>query len=195
MRIIPMIYRHRFGLFFSCLMASFFYSWNAFAVPMMEENSDKHHKHAPVPQSNDEQEDNPSLKDDTNPTQSLFNAINAGRLNEAKDALNRGADLRAKNVLGQTPLDMSIDLNRDRITFLLLSMRGYDNSPQSLMTSTTSTSSKHSGIDMKNGKGHLSVHGKSNKHIYTKNQTQQPRYGSDNGVAKPEIGFLGFGPS
>ena len=58
------------------------------------------------------------------PNDALFDAINRGDLGAAKDALNRGAQLDAKNVLGQTPTDAAIDLSRNDITFLLLSMRG-----------------------------------------------------------------------
>jgi hypothetical protein len=58
-----------------------------------------------------------------NPTAALFDAINRDDLAAARDALNRGAEMRAHNVLGMTPLQLSIDLGRNDITFLLLSMR------------------------------------------------------------------------
>ena len=58
------------------------------------------------------------------PNDALFDAINRGDLVAAKDAVSRGAQLEAHNVLGQTPTDAAIDLNRNDITFLLLSMRG-----------------------------------------------------------------------
>ena len=54
---------------------------------------------------------------DVNPNAALFDAINRGDLAGAKDALSRGADLQAVNILGQKPLDMAIDLNRNDITF------------------------------------------------------------------------------
>ena len=60
---------------------------------------------------------------DLDPNAALFDAIDRGDISSARDALGRGADLSAKNVLGQTPIDMSIDLSRNDITFLLLSMR------------------------------------------------------------------------
>ncbi len=63
---------------------------------------------------------------DLPPTEALFDAINRGDEGTARDALNRGADLNGRNVLGQTPLDLSIDLGRNKITFLLLSMRAGD---------------------------------------------------------------------
>ncbi len=58
------------------------------------------------------------------PNDALFDSITRGDLAAAKDAVSRGAQLDAKNVLGQTPTDAAIDLNRNDITFLLLSMRG-----------------------------------------------------------------------
>jgi hypothetical protein len=60
---------------------------------------------------------------DLPPTEALFDAINRGDLIAARDALSRGADLNGTNVLGMTPLDQSIDLSRNDITFLLISLR------------------------------------------------------------------------
>jgi hypothetical protein len=60
---------------------------------------------------------------DLQPNDALFDAINRGDLAAARDAVNRGADLNARNVLGMTPLDLSIDLGRNNISFLLLSLR------------------------------------------------------------------------
>jgi hypothetical protein len=59
-----------------------------------------------------------------NPTAALFDAINRDDIAAARDALNRGAELQAHNVLGMSPLQLSIDLGRNDITFLLLSERG-----------------------------------------------------------------------
>ena len=61
---------------------------------------------------------------DMQPNDALFDAINRGDLPVVKDALARGADLTSSNVLGLTPLELSIDLGRNDITFLLLSMQG-----------------------------------------------------------------------
>jgi hypothetical protein len=59
----------------------------------------------------------------TNPTTALFDAINNGDYDAAQDAISRGADENARNPLGETPLDLSIALNRNTITFMLLSAR------------------------------------------------------------------------
>ncbi|MCQ9155286.1 ankyrin repeat domain-containing protein [Acidomonas methanolica] len=120
---------------------------------------------------------------DLNPNDALFDAINRGSLNAAKEALNRGADMRARNVLDQTPLDMAIDLNRNDITFLLLSMRTYN--PEGSMVATT----EHKEVDAdKKGNGHLAI----------KATVKQPalalasKYDASGGRPIPEIGFLGF---
>lgn len=63
---------------------------------------------------------------DMSPNDALFDAINRGDMAAARDALSRGAELSAQNVLGMTPLEESVDLGRNDITFLLLSMRGAD---------------------------------------------------------------------
>ncbi len=61
---------------------------------------------------------------DLSPTDALFDAINRGDMASARDAINRGADLAGHNILGMTPVDLSVDLGRNNITFLLLSLRG-----------------------------------------------------------------------
>ena len=60
------------------------------------------------------------------PNDELFDAINRGDIAAARDAISRGADLSGRNVLGMTPMELSVDLGRNDISFLLLSMRGGD---------------------------------------------------------------------
>lgn len=57
------------------------------------------------------------------PTANLFTAIAKGDDTAAQNALAAGADLNAQNQFGETPLDLSIALNRTSITFLLLQTR------------------------------------------------------------------------
>ena len=61
---------------------------------------------------------------DLPPTEALFDAINRGDIVSARDAVSRGADLDGTNLLGLTPLELSVDLARNDISFLLLSLRG-----------------------------------------------------------------------
>ena len=63
---------------------------------------------------------------DMQPSDALFDAINRGDITAARDALSRGADLSSVNILGMTPMELSVDLGRNDISFLLLSMRGED---------------------------------------------------------------------
>lgn len=58
------------------------------------------------------------------PNDALFDAIDRGDVTAARDAMNRGAQLDSKNVLGQSPIDAAIEANRNDITFMLLSLRG-----------------------------------------------------------------------
>lgn len=65
---------------------------------------------------------------DMSPNAALFDAINRGDIAAARDALSRGAELGARNVLGMTPMELSVDLGRNDISFLLLSYRGSEGS-------------------------------------------------------------------
>jgi hypothetical protein len=64
------------------------------------------------------------------PTDALFDSVNRGDIATARDAIDRGADLDGRNLLGMTPLDLAVDLGRNDITFLLLSLRGADSRPR-----------------------------------------------------------------
>jgi len=66
---------------------------------------------------------------DMAPAEALFDAINRGDIETARDAIGRGADLQGHNVLGMTPIELSIDLGRNDISFMLLSMRGAEAPP------------------------------------------------------------------
>ena len=63
------------------------------------------------------------LASDMNPTEALFDGINRGDLGSVKDAINRGAELDGRNLLGLTPMELSVDLGHHDISFLLMSMR------------------------------------------------------------------------
>ena len=63
------------------------------------------------------------LATEMNPNEALFDGVNRGDLASVKDAIARGAELDARNLLGLTPLELSVDLGQHDISFLLLSMR------------------------------------------------------------------------
>lgn len=122
------------------------------------------------------------LAAEMSPNDALFDSITRGDLVAAKDALNRGAQLEARNVLGQTPTDAAIDLNRNDITFLLLSMRGAAPSAhrphQAQTTQAEPAGGKHKGSPIVQAKGH------------------KPRapltLSADRGTPNPAVGFTGF---
>lgn len=133
-----------------------------------------------LPGAETEDEDNSHARVDVNPTAALFDAVNRGSLVGAKEALNRGADINARNVLDQTPLDLAIDLGRNDIMFQLLSLRTY-NPDGKLITSSSHES---------NGE-HITINGQAG--ITAK---APPRIIEDRGQPIPAVGFLGFnGPS
>lgn len=61
---------------------------------------------------------------DMGPTEAMFDGVNRGDIEAVRDALSRGAELNAHNILGITATELAIDLGRNDIAFLLLSMRG-----------------------------------------------------------------------
>jgi hypothetical protein len=64
-----------------------------------------------------------------NPNDALFDGIARGDMATIRDAINRGADVNARNRLGLTALDAAVDQGRPEITFYLLSVRGIAGNP------------------------------------------------------------------
>lgn len=139
------------------------------------------------------------------PNEALFDAINRGDIASARDALDRGADLDGHNVLGMTPIDLSVDLGRNDITFLLLSLRNGDSgSGRRGPVQTT-----HTGPAAKPGAGHAVASGKTPAAGQTKAAARVPAtppakqaaqvapvaprlFAGDGGAPNPGAGFLGF---
>jgi len=122
------------------------------------------------------------------PTQELFTAVNAGDYNSAQDALSRGADLTAQNAFGETPLDLSVALNRSSITFLLLAARN--------------ESGGGGGADVDAGPIPTApMPGHHHHHLRATPVTDEPApspaapkaLGNNPGTPDPSAGFLGFG--
>jgi hypothetical protein len=123
------------------------------------------------------------LAAEMSPNDALFDAISRGDLAAAKDALNRGAQLDSKNVLGQTPTDASIDLDRNDITFLLLSMRTTGGSaPPSTLAAATPAQTHQKGS--RKGVIPASAHP-------TQPHTAA-QLSADRGAPNPSVGFIGF---
>ncbi len=133
---------------------------------------------------------------DLPPTEALFDAVNRGDIASARDALNRGADIRSRNVLGMTPLDQSIDLGRNDITFLLLSLRqGGGAAPvaakpaaKALAKAVATSAPQTRPASAPKPAPQLAVQATA-----PRQQAQQTRQPDPVGVANPQAGFLGFG--
>ena len=150
----------------------------------------------PPPVTLGQDEDEERTNKDIGPTAALFDAINRGDGLAARDAINRGADMNGHNILGQTPLDMSIDLNRNPITFLLLSLRDSDtahnHSPaeqsKTVIQHTVSTHVSDLNKNAPEGVDDLAQ-------ITAAPSRPTQHYDTSGGVARPEDGFLGFNGS
>lgn len=122
---------------------------------------------------------------DMEPNDALFDAINRGDLEGARDAINRGADLNARNVLGMTPMELSVDLGRNDISFLLLSMRDNGGTPP-----RTAVAAETKKPPTKSAKPSPVAK------VATVPQpvpTQAPKlFAGDGGTPIPNAGFLGF---
>jgi hypothetical protein len=136
---------------------------------------------------------------DLAPNDALFDAINRGDINAARDAINRGADLGGTNVLGLTPLELSVDLSRNDITFLLLSMRGADDGSggQSAAPQTASAAAPPAPAGRKRGQ-HIEVQ-QPVTGVAARESAPPPHqtvalYAGNGGSPVPSVGFLGFDP-
>jgi hypothetical protein len=141
---------------------------------------------------------------DMQPTDALFDAINRGDIASARDALNRGADLNGVNILGMTPMELSVDLGRNDISFLLLSMRGEDSGRGSraigrdAASGTPANNIAQAGKPAATGKSGPSKGGPGRAdQAVTSPNTPRPvatpkLFANDGGTPVPSAGFLGF---
>ena len=124
------------------------------------------------------------LPSDLLPNEAMFDGINRGDAAAVREALARGADLNARNVLGLRPIELSVDLGRNDVTFLLLSMRGAS-SPAGRTVAT-------------NGKPAPAVaapRAAPREPVAAAPQPPRSRQfiAGDAGTPAPQAGFLGFG--
>lgn len=133
----------------------------------------------------------------TDPTEALFDAINRGDIGTARDAIDRGADLGGHDVLGMTPLELSVDLGRNDITFLLLSLRGGDSRPRAARQAQTARTPAATG-----GKVAAATPAKPTTKAPARPAAAHPattpvaqQFAGGSGTPDPAAGFLGFGPS
>lgn len=159
----------------------------------------------------------PSTESGLSPTDALFDAINRGDLTAARSAIGRGAQLDAKNLLGMTPLELAVDLNRNDIAFLLLSIEHEGGAaassagasaalsipPASAATPATAAAAKApaGGAEASGSVASLLLAGQPAPPVRSTRaapphepapQAAPPPLG---GGRNPAVGFLGFGPT
>jgi hypothetical protein len=137
----------------------------------------------------------PSTKNptDMSPNDALFDAINRGDIAGARDALSRGAELEARNVLGMTPMELSVDLGRNDISFLLLSYRGAGGSGSAPPVAQAATPGKPAGAAKAAGKPAAHERVVPVKAVVPAAPATPRLFANDGGTPVPTAGFLGFG--
>lgn len=133
---------------------------------------------------------------DLPPNEALFDAINRGDIGEARDAVNRGATIDAQNVLGMTPLELSIDLSRNDITFFLLSLRGASAGALSAKAAAAAAAAKApipAAVTKAAAKPNKLVEKVTAPKPAAIPPARQYAGSADPGRPDPEAGFLGFG--
>ena len=119
------------------------------------------------------------------PTTALFTAIDKNDYGAAQDAVSRGANLNAQNPLGETPLDMSVALNRSTITFMLLAARneeGDGTAPHARPCPYRASSAPARTVTISDS-------------TPAPRPQPVPVMGDNPGTPDPAAGFLGFGPT
>ena len=117
------------------------------------------------------------------PNEALFDAISRGDLTAARDAVSRGADLNAQNSLGQKPVDASIDLGRNEITFMLLAQRPLTTtSVAEVDQADVPSPAPASDAAPRNGR----------RAPAPAQQLAEFKPAADPGTPEPSVGFLGF---
>ena len=137
---------------------------------------------------------------DLPPNEALFDAINRGDIASARDAISRGADLDATNLLGLTPTELSVDLARNDITFLLLSFRGGSGGgargPQ--QQAVDAVAAAPTAADKRRAKQQARAQQEAAKAAIRQAATRTqsaPLFAGNGGTANPTVGFLGFNPT
>ncbi len=127
---------------------------------------------------------------DMSPTEALFDSINRGDVAAAREAMNRGADPQARNVLGLTPLELSVDLGRNDISFVLLSMRDTDSNRSPSHTTDADGAILRGGTATQVRRTHITT---VSARAPAEPIAEAPRlYSGNGGTPIPAAGFLGF---
>lgn len=132
------------------------------------------------------------------PTAALFDAINRGDLPAARDAVNRGASLDERNVLGLSPIDAAVDQGRNEILFYLLSARGSSRVQQappeaSLSPAQRAARDRAAAVEAeRSARAAAAALGAGSGPRGPAPVTRPRLFANDGGAARPEAGFLGF---
>lgn len=142
------------------------------------------------------------------PTDELFDSINRGDISSARDAISRGADLQGHNLLGMSPLELSVDLGRNDITFLILSYRGVEGAmsghrpPQSAAAGTgkpgqpmTRAERRRAAQEAARAAQARTATADGTAAGGNLRRARSTQYASDGGTPVPSAGFLGFDAS
>jgi hypothetical protein len=134
---------------------------------------------------------------DMEPTEALFDAINRGDAAGARDAIGRGADLHGQNVLGLTPLELAVDLGRNDIAFILLSMRGADDDRSRPQTAVKTAAGKAAPKPSQTKRSQQTAARSPAKVAASAPAPAQTArlFSGDGGAPNPNAGFLGFDTS
>jgi hypothetical protein len=142
------------------------------------------------------------LPSDMEPTEALFDAINRGDASGARDAISRGADLHGQNVLGLTPLELAVDLGRNDIAFILLSMRGADDDRTRSLSAGKASAGKASAGQAASKQSQTKRAQQTTTRPPAKVAATAPApaqtarlFSGDGGAPNPNAGFLGFDTS
>ena len=129
------------------------------------------------------------LASEMRPTEALFDSVNRGDITAAREAIARGAELNATNVLGLTPLDLAVDLGRNDITFLLLSLRGASAGGPA----PSGTEGKAAAPVRSAGKARPAARPITTVAARPALPPESRQYADTPGTPVPQAGFLGFG--
>ena len=131
---------------------------------------------------------------DMPPTDALFDAINRGDITSARDAIARGADLNGHNLLGMSPMELAVDLGRNNIAFLLLSLRGERRAtPAAKTTTAAEAAGKPPAVAPRAARVERTAARPTRLPPVKAPQAPQ-LFAGDGGAPIPSAGFLGFDP-
>jgi hypothetical protein len=118
------------------------------------------------------------------PTELLFDAIAVGNADAVREAVARGANLNARNVLGQRPVDFAIDVGRSDIAFTLLSLMRAGEAPRPAALPPAAAPAPRAAPA-----------GRAAPVAAPAPPRTAPLWANDGGAPQPDIGFLGFDAS